>query len=114
MTVKLFTFYFKRLFYAIMVCMYTEMSGKLIMTTLFVVHGVFMIIECGLCKPVYQGIVAKLMNVSMELQIQVQLFFLLLCNNLGDPNEIIGIVGIVVTLVPAFLFTFVGTVNTVC
>lgn len=97
-----------------MVCMYNEMSGKLVMTTLFVVHGVSMIMECGLCKPVYKGKIAKLINILMEMQIQVQLFFLLLCNNLGDPNEIIGYVGIVCTLFPACFLTFIGTVNTCC
>lgn len=114
MAVKLFAFYFKRMFYAVMVCMYDEISAKLIMTTLFVVHGVFMIIECGLCKPVYKSILARMINVAMELQIQVQLFFLLLCNNLEDPNEIVGIVGIVCTLVPAIGFTFFGTIGTMC
>ena len=49
--------------------MFDQMSPKLIMTTLFVIHGVFMIAECGLCKPVYTGLVTKLINIFMECQI---------------------------------------------
>jgi len=52
--------------FAFLISMDKDIQGKLQLTLLFVIHGLSMIAECGLCKRIYENFAVSATNVIMN------------------------------------------------
>lgn len=69
MFIKIILYYGKWMLFALLISMDEDIQGKLQLTILFVIHGLSMVAECGLCYKIYEDFSVSSTNVIMNAQI---------------------------------------------